>query len=381
MFKKSKWGKVREFVFTRPKPTTSAWSRVDMHVLFPDLYQPKETVTTMMAGRVVPPTSNIKNNRQIYIASQSVGFYSMHFLSKTPTIALGFGNGKFNIHDLNTTKRCHTVEVSPDNMPVTCIRDYLHSDVHRIVAGTADGWVKGYTFDLEEGLEEVSAINVDSAIYSLDTSDNYHICALDTRQIQVLDALRGEYVRDVGRISTDEYSEEEEVGHQQRVTCVRFRPGNPYQCVSAGWDRSVYLWDIRMEPHKAAVRCMKGPKICGDGLDMQGDILLSASFATENALQMWDLGSGNLIKSIKYKETEKSAEYLYSCRFVDSSRVVAGGSGSRDAKVINTKTGVIEGVFYDTKPIHSVGYQGGKVAAGGISCYVHVGDFSVDEVI
>ena len=41
-----------------------------------------------------------------------------------------------------------------------------------------------------------------------------------------------------------------------------------------------------MEPHKAAVRCMKGPKICGDGLDMQGDILLSASFATENALQV-----------------------------------------------------------------------------------------------
>ena len=55
----------------------------------------------------------------------------------------------------------------------------------------------------------------------------------------MLDALRGEYVRDVGRISTDEYSEEEEVGHQQRVTCVRFRPGNPYQCVSAGWDRLV----------------------------------------------------------------------------------------------------------------------------------------------
>ena len=51
------------------------------------------------------------------------------------------------------------------------------------------------------------------------------------------------------------------------------------------------------------------------------------------------------------------------------------------SQVINTKTGVIEGVFYDTKPIHSVGYQGGKVAAGGISCYVHVGDFSVDEVI
>ena len=64
--------------------------------------------------------------------------------------------------------------------------------INLVLSGTADGWVKGYTFDLEEGLEEVSAINVDSAIYSLDTSDNYHICALDTRQIQVcwIDSFR-----------------------------------------------------------------------------------------------------------------------------------------------------------------------------------------------
>ena len=41
-----------------------------------------------------------------------------------------------------------------------------------------------------------------------------------------------------------------------------------------------------MEPDKAAVRTFKGPKICGDGLDIQGDILLTASFATENALQV-----------------------------------------------------------------------------------------------
>jgi len=352
-----------------------------MHVLFPDLYQPKETQTTLMAGRVVPPTSKITGNRQIYVASQSVGLYSMHFLAKTPTVALGFGHGKFNIHDLNTTKRCHTVEVSPDNMPVTCIRDYLDSDVHRVVSGTADGWVKSYTFDLEEGLEEVSAINLDSPIYSLDTSENYHICALDTRQLKVLDARRAEHVRDVGRISGDEYSEEGEVGHQQRVTCIRFRPDNRYQCVSAGWDRTVYLWDIRMEPEKAAVRTIKGPKVCGDGLDIQGDTLLTASFSTEDALQMWDLGSGNLIQSIRYRENDNEAEYLYSCRYVDSNRVVAGGSGSRDAKIINSKTGVIEGVFYDIKPIHSVGYRDGKVAAGGVSCYIHVGDFNENQVI
>ena len=49
---------------------------------------------------------------------------------------------------------------------------------------------------------------------------------------------------------------------------------------------------------------------------------------------------------------------------------------SNSPQIINIKTGVIEGVFFDTKPIHSVGYKDGVVAAGGVSCYIHVGDFN-----
>jgi hypothetical protein len=41
-----------------------------------------------------------------------------------------------------------------------------------------------------------------------------------------------------------------------------------------------------MEPSKAAVRIIKGPKVCGDGIDLQGDTLLTASFFTDNALQV-----------------------------------------------------------------------------------------------
>ena len=45
--------------------------------------------------------------------------------------------------------------------------------------------MKSYTYDLEEGIKEISAINLENPIYSMDTSENYHICALDTRQIKV----------------------------------------------------------------------------------------------------------------------------------------------------------------------------------------------------
>ena len=65
-----------------------------------------------MAGRAVPPTDTIANKRQVYIASQAVGLYSMQFLQGTDEVALGFGNGKINVHNFKTTKRAYTAQVS-----------------------------------------------------------------------------------------------------------------------------------------------------------------------------------------------------------------------------------------------------------------------------
>ena len=57
-------------------------------------------------------------------------------------------------------------------------------------SGTADGFVKSYTFDLVEGIKEISSVNLERPIYSLDTSESYHICALDSRRIQVWMVIR-----------------------------------------------------------------------------------------------------------------------------------------------------------------------------------------------
>ena len=41
-----------------------------------------------------------------------------------------------------------------------------------------------------------------------------------------------------------------------------------------------------MDGEKAAVRRIEGPKICGDGIDILDNKCLTASFSTENALQV-----------------------------------------------------------------------------------------------
>ena len=48
----------------------------------------------------------------------------------------------------------------------------------------------------------------------------------------------------------------------------------------------MFLWDIRLEPEKAAVRTFKGPKVCGDGLDVLGNKCITASLSIDNALQV-----------------------------------------------------------------------------------------------
>lgn len=387
--KNSKWTKVRVAVLRKPPPPT-AWSRVDMALLFPDLYKSRTALQPTMLGSDENQTlsaedNKIKSQRQIYIASQSMGLYAVQILS-TPNnmIALGFGNGNVNLHNSKTCKRISTIQVSAESMPVTCIREYHGSSRHNLVTGAADGFLKSYEIKPEDDQDppiEVLAANMEVPVYSVDTSENWHVCALSNKLIKVIDALTGEFIRCVGAKSdadeVDTGEGDQCVGHTSRITCVRFHPEQKYICASGGWDRSVHLWDIRQEG-KSPVRTLKGPKIYGDGMDILGDKCLTASFFTDDALQLWDLGSGKLIETIKYKSADNDPEYLYCCKFVDANRVVAGGSGNNDAKLINIKDRRIEGIIKDVKPIHTMGYKNNILAAGGVSCYVTTGDLPPD---
>ena len=103
--------------------------QVDMSVLFPDLYKRKHALTAdMMAGRLVPPTDTIANKRQIYVASQAVGLYSMHFLQATTEVALGFGNGKINVHNYKTTKRSYTAQVGYKGISTGYMQSVFYSN-------------------------------------------------------------------------------------------------------------------------------------------------------------------------------------------------------------------------------------------------------------
>jgi WD40 repeat protein len=119
-------------------------------------------------------------------------------------------------------------------------------------------------------------------------------------------------------------------GHSSRVYALKYVPFDENLILTAGWDNTVQFWDTRCG---LSVRSIYGPHIAGDGIDVSpdGKHILTGAWVKDNALQMWDFGTGKLLHNINYRgaqETPKRAEMIYSVHFSPTgNRFAACGTG------------------------------------------------------
>jgi hypothetical protein len=137
------------------------------------------------------------------------------------------------------------------------------------------------------------------------------------------------------------------------------------------------VWDVRAG---TSVRSIYGPHICGDALDVnaQGHIL-TGSWRPEKALQLWDLGTGKLLRDLPWTSGLGGAAsasaggenaMLYSAQFsADGSLIAAGGTGTKDARVFDVKSNyaLLGRVRLGLKGIYSVDFapSGTRLAVAG----------------
>jgi WD40 repeat protein len=201
-------------------------------------------------------------------------------------------------------------------------------------------------------------------------------------------------------------------GHSNRVYSLKFKKDEFNVLVSGGWDNTVLIWDTRAGH---SVRSIYGPHICGDGLDIFGNTILTASWRPSEALQMWDFGTGKLINNISFHRgglsgagasvaaaaaaaapasptasavgpassfalpQQQVPEMLYCCAFsADGTMIAAGGTGTNEGKLFDVKAeyAVSERVFMGDKGVYTAAFapNGRKVAFGGGSDDVAVID-------
>lgn len=168
-------------------------------------------------------------------------------------------------------------------------------------------------------------------------------------------------------------------GHSNRVFSLKYHPTQPNIILSGGWDNTVQIWDTR---RGHSVRSIWNCYLCGDSVDFSqsGDHVLTGSWRTEDALQIWDFATCEKpVETIPWKPTDGSSSaatcMLFASQFSKdpaSSMIVAGGSQENEAKFFSrgTKPGEAAEPFGALvnlpKPVFSVDFApNSKMAAIG----------------
>merc|ERR1712032_1023176 len=135
---------------------------------------------------------------------------------------------------------------------------------------------------------------------------------------------------------------------------------------------TVQIWDTR---RGHSVRSLWNCYICGDAVDFSqdGSHVLTGSWRTEDALQIWDFGTGDIIETVDWRTASSQTTcMLFSAQFSKdptSTMICAGGSQENEAKFYYRKADKAEafgGLINLPKPVLGVDFSSNsKLAAVG----------------
>lgn len=304
--------------------------------------------------------------------SEATEVFCLAYTADSRFVAAGCGDGSIRIFNA-AGKRSYTLGVpTVNNLPATCIRfrptTSMSSNKNILIAANADGTVSHWHMMSQ------------TCIYSIQEEDN-QIYAVDYRpdglefvtggrdaKVRVYDEATKTLVRTLVAGKT-----KGTLGHSNRVYSARFKPDEPDIIVTGGWDNTVQIWDTRAG---YSVRSIFGPHICGDALEVHrnGKEILTGSWRPDNALEVWDIGTGKMIRELEFQKQApkgmKRPEMLYTVSYSpEHDLVAAGGSGTNEAKILDLKSGnPIDRIpFGDGKGVFTTAFapNGRKLAVGG----------------
>ena len=129
--------------------------------------------------------------------------------------------------------------------------------------------------------------------------------------------------------------------------CLNLTPTSPHG----------QIWDLRVGK---SMRSLYGAYLCGDAMDIKDGSVLTGSWRSKDALQLWDYGTGALLTNLPFSHAAEKECMLYTARFgrggAAEGVLAAGGSGANVAKVLDSKTGICLGSFEAEAPVHAVGF-------------------------
>ena len=178
-----------------------------------------------------------------------------------------------------------------------------------------------------------------NSIYTLDLdlSSKKFVTGGKDSGIRIYDELRKDLILELKK--GDGYGKSCNVGHSNRIFCVKFHPGDTNLIFSGGWDKTVLVWDIRTGNVE---RKFNEANVCGEAIDIQGNFVVTGSYGAKQTFSIWDLRSCEFSQQCYVnREYGLKDSQLYATSFChndlqlnDQPRFLAtGGCGENDSKV------------------------------------------------
>ncbi len=127
-------------------------------------------------------------------------------------------------------------------------------------------------------------------------------------------------------------------GHSNRIFSVRFDETGK-TLVTGSWDMTVKVWDLASG---TVVHSIYGPEIHGDAIDVcaGGDLFVTGSHRSKEALQVWSLSYGKLVDTIEWDpERPGDSSQILATQFdkVGCRYLAACGSGRNEARIFEKR--------------------------------------------
>ncbi|XP_069775337.1 uncharacterized protein [Narcine bancroftii] len=313
---------------------------------------------------------------KVPLTRDSQGIYSLAVSPDGQQLIVGFGNGAIQAVDPMSGKAVRDVFSGGVSRQATTALCFHPMDNSYLVSVGAEGIVGVYnpltgaclhTFTEEDNQLYTVDISADGATFAT-AGRNRGIRIYDTRNNHLINVLEpADHVTSGKELKPID-------GHTRRIYALRFHPQERHIFVSGGWDDSIKIWDKRMS--NEARKVLNGPHICGPGIDIKNNKILTGSWVARNALQIWDFRKSSVEKNVAFPSSIDHGEFIYAARYCTGDTVIAGGSGTNSAQVINIKNDTVLGEFnLEQHPVHTVAtaLDGQQIAVAGDHGNLQVG--------
>jgi WD40 repeat protein len=254
---------------------------------------------------------------------------------------IGYSDGCIGIFRVSNLEKCQTLgeaTVSEEKLPVGAIRwrpKLIMSKDRLLVSAGVDG-VISYWYPLANKLvHQIKPEKKFSDLLCLDyTRDASKLAAAGRRRaIKLIDDEKKVVYAKLHPKG------QQSPGHSNRIFSVKFDETGK-TLVSGSWDMTVKVWDVNSG---TVIRSIYGPEINGDTIEVYsgGDLIVTGSHRSKDALQLWSLSYGKLVETIEWDPlTPQDSSNIFSTVYEKNGYkfFAACGSGRNEARIFEQKT-------------------------------------------